>query len=208
MYKRLLKDNPEEKDYMFRLLRTNVYYYKANPTSAIKEEIEKLNNKILTFTSIDDLTLAGYTYCLICLKNDSTMSRLKIPDCFLDICRKLMAQPDLPKAEMNDISRWCSYVSTDLIIKREFPEALRAAQLGLLSDSANAEARIVLPLAYIFNNQSDKAAVIINKFKDKSLTGYKNFKSYGEAYRVSIEVLSDRAITHPDFDKVKELLKN
>ena len=208
LYNRLLKANPEEKDYMFRLLRASVYDYKASPTSTTKKEIEKINNKILTLTSISDLTLAGYTYCLICLKNDSTLSKLKIPDCFLDICRKLMTNPDLPKAEMNDISRWSSFVSTDLIIKREFPEALRAAQLGRLSDSANAEALIVLPIAYVFNNEFDKAKPIFTKLKDKSLTGYKNFKSYGDAFRVSIELLSDRAITHPDFDKVKELLKN
>jgi WD40 repeat protein len=207
LYTRLLKDNPEEKDYLFRLLRANVYDYKANPASITKIEIEKINSKILTLKSIDDLTLAAYTYCLICLKNDSTMSQLKIPDCFFDICSKLMVHPDLPISEMNDISRWCSNISIDLILKREFVEALHAAQLGQLSDSTNAEARLVLPIAYILNNQFDKAEVILNKFKDKSIT-YKDLKSYRNAFRISIELLSEKAITHPDFAKVEELLKN
>ncbi len=207
LYHRLLKDNPEEKDYVYRLLRTSVYAYKANPISATKEEIEIINKKIVALKSIDDLTLAGYTYCLICLKNDSTMSRLKIPDCFFDICNKLMEKPDLPKAEMKDISRWCSFVSIDLIIKREFAEALHAAQIAQLSDSANTEVRIVLPIAYILNNQYNKALEIINSCKDKKITGYK-YESYSAAYRASIELMSDRAIIHPDFVKVKELLKN
>lgn len=206
LYNKLLKENPGKKEYLFNLLRASVYDYEANPTDQKKNEIESINDKVLSFKSIDDLTLACYTYCLICAKNDSSVIRLKIPDSFLQICSKLLAYPDLSKAKRKDISRWCSYISTDFIQKKEFSHSLKAILTAQLSDSTNKEICFLLPIAYIFNNQYDRAEKVINEYKNKSLTGIDNFKTYKEAYRHVIDLLEDRAITHPDFAKAKELL--
>jgi len=206
LYNKLLKENPEKKEYLFNLLRASVYDYKANPTDQKKNEIEKINDKVLNFKSIDDLTLACYTYCLICAKNDSSVVRLGIPDCFLRICDRLIADPDLPEAQRKDISRWCSYLSSDCIQKKEFSLSLKVILTAQLSDSTNKEIHFLLPLAYIFNNQYDRAEVIINEYKNKSLTGIDNFKTYKEVYRYLVNLLEDRAITHPDLAKAKELL--
>jgi hypothetical protein len=206
LYNKLLKENPEKKEYLFNLLRASVYDYKASPTDQKKNEIEKINDKVLNFKSIDDLTLACYTYCLICAKNDSSVVRLGIPDCFLGICRKLIADPDLPAAQRKDISRWCSYLSSDCIQKKEFSLSLKTILTAQLSDSTNKEIHFLLPLAYIFNNQYDKAEIIINEYRNKPLTGIENFKTYKEAYKYLVNLLEDRAITHPDLAKVKELL--
>jgi WD40 repeat protein len=208
LYNKLLKEHPEKKEYLFYLLRASVYDYEANPTDQKMMEIEKINNKILSFQSIDDLTLAGYTYCLLCIKYDSTVIRLKFPDSFLRICSKLMTYPNLQEAERKDISRWCSFVSAEFIKKKEFTQALQALQIAQLSDSINIELPLILPLAYIFNNQYDKAEILIKEFKDKSLTGFNDFKTYREVYKYSIDLLEDRAITHPDFAKAKVLLKD
>jgi WD40 repeat protein/energy-coupling factor transporter ATP-binding protein EcfA2 len=208
LYNKLLKEHPEKKEYLFYLLRASVYDYEANPTDQKMMKIEKINNKILSFQSIDDLTLAGYTYCLLCIKYDSTVIRLKFPDSFLRICSKLMTYPDLQEAERKDISRWCSFVSAEFIKKKEFTQALQALQIAQLSDSTNIELPLILPLAYIFNNQYDKAEILIKEFKDKSLTGFNDFKTYREVYKYSIDLLEDRAITHPDFAKAKVLLKD
>lgn len=206
LYNKLLKENPGKKEYLFNLLRASVYDYEANPTDQKKNEIKSINDKVLSFKSIDDLTLACYTYCLICVKNDSSVIRLKIPDSFLQICSKLLAYPDLSKAKRKDISRWCSYISTDFIQKKEFSHSLKAILTAQLSDSTNKEICFLLPIAYIFNNQYDRAEKVINEYKNKSLTGIDNFKTYKEAYRHVIDLLEDRAITHPDFAKAKELL--
>ena len=109
--------------------------------------------------------------------------RLGIPDCFLRICDRLIADPDLREAQRKDISRWCSYLSSDCIQKKEFSLALKAIQIAQLSDSTNKEIHFILPLAYIFNNQYDRAEVIINEYKNKPLTGIDNFKTYKEVYR-------------------------
>ena len=134
------------------------------------------------------------------------MVRLGITDCFLQICSKLIADPDLPEAQRKDISRWCSYLSSDCIQKKEFSQSLKTILTAQLSDSTNKEIHFLLPLAYIFNNQYDRAEVIINEYKNKSLTGIDNFKTYREIFRHGIELLEDRAITHPDLAKAKELL--
>jgi WD40 repeat protein len=208
IYKKLLKENPEKREYLFDLLKASVYDYKANPTDQTKEEIEKINDKILNFKSIDDLTLAGYKFLLLCAKNDSSVIRLGIPNCFLGICRKLLNDPGLPETERKDISRWCSFISSDFIQKKEFTQALQSIQISQLSDGTNKEIPIMLPIAYIFNNQYDKAELMINEYKNKSLTGIDDFKTFKEAYRYAIDLCEERAITHPDFSKAKELLRN
>ncbi len=206
LYNKLVKEYPEKKEYLFDLLRASVYDYQANPTDQKKNEIENINDKVLNFKSIDDLTLACYTYCLVCAKNDSTMVSLRIPDCFLQICGKLIADPDLPDAKRKDISRWCSYLSSDCIQKKEFSQSLKTILTAQLSDSTNKEIHFLLPLAYIFNNQYDRAEIIINEYKNKPLTGIDNFKTYREIYRYGIDLLEDRAITHPDLARAKALL--
>ena len=183
LYNKLLKEHPEKKEYLFNLLRASVYSYEANPADQTKREIKKINEKILSFTSVDDLTFAGYTYCLICAKNDSNYDPAGNPELFPGICSKLLANPDLPGAERKDISRWCSFVAADFIQKKEFPGALHTIQMAQLSDSTNIEIPAILPFVYIFNNQYDKAEIIINEYKNKPLTGIDNFKTYKEVYR-------------------------
>jgi hypothetical protein len=206
LYNKLLIENPEKKEYLFNLLRASVYDFQANPTDQKKNEIENINVKVLNFKSIDDLILACYTYCLICAKNDSTMASLRIPDCFLQICSKLIANPDLPEAHRKDISRWCSYLTSDCIQKKEFSQSLKTILTAQLSDRTNKEIHLLLPLAYIFNNQYDKAEIIINEYKNKPLTGIDNFNTYKDVYRYVIDLLEDRAITHPELAKAKALL--
>ena len=208
LYNKLLKEYPDKQENIFNLLRASVYSYVDNPADQTKREIEKINEKILSFTSVDDLTVACYTYCLICAKNDLIINQVGIPECFLRICNKLLANPDLPESERKDISRWCTFIALDLIQKNEFPGALNTIQLAQVSDSTNIEIPALLPFIYIFNNQYDKAEIIINKYKDKPLTGIDFFKTYREIYKSSILVLEDHAMTHPDLAKAKELLKN
>ena len=208
LYNKLLKENPGKKEYLFNLLRASIYSYDANPTDQTKEEIAKINDKVLSFISVDDLTLAGYAYCIICAKNDQTLNQLGIPDCFIRICDKLLVCPDLPEAEKRDISRWCSYIASDFIQKKEFALALLSIKEAQLSDSTNIEINFLLPISYIFNNQYDKAEMLIKEFKNKPVSSIDNFTTYREVFKHSIDLLEDRAITHPDFAKVKELLKN
>ncbi len=205
---KLRKENPEKSEYLYKLLRASVYDYEANHSDQIKKDITRINDKVLTLKSVNDLTLAGYTYCVLCAKNDSSIIRLGITDCFLQICNKLMECKDLPQSERFDISRWCAFLTSDLIQKGKFPEALKAIQTAQKSDSTFIESELFLPILYILNNQYDKAKYILNKNKNKSISGLDFFKTYNEIYNYYIDLLEDRAIVHPDFEKAKELLRN
>ncbi len=208
LYNKLIIEHPEKKEYLFNLLRVNVYSYIANPADQTRRAIEKINEKTLSFTSVDDLTQAGITYCLISAKNDSIINRAGIPECFLSIFKKLLAHQDLPEAERKDISRWSTYISGDFIQKGEFIQALEALRIAKQSDSTNIEIPAILPFAYIFNNQYDKAEIIFNQYKDKPATGLDFFKTFREFYMYTIDLVEYRAMSHPDFTKAKELLKN
>ena len=153
------------------------------------------------------LHFAGYTYCLICAKNDLMINQVGIPECYLRICDKLLAKHDLPEAERKDISRWCSFIARDFIQKKEFPGALQTIQMAQLSDSTNIEIPAILPFIYIFNNQYAKAETIINEYKDKPLTGIDFYKTYREIYRTSIDMLEDNAMSHPDLAKARSYLR-
>jgi WD40 repeat protein len=205
---KVLTENPGKKEYIFNLLRVIIYSYATMPSDKIKKEIEKINEEITNLTSIEDLTLSCYAYCSICIKNDIRVDQLGIPACFLAICRKLLDNPDLPEAERKDISRWCSYMSLDFIQKKEFSQALGCIKFSELSDTTNIQMRILLPIAYILNNQYDTAERIINEYKNKSLTGIDDFKTYREAYKNAIELCEEGSVAIPDFEKAKGLLIN
>jgi hypothetical protein len=208
LYNKLADENPGKKEYLLNLLKAIVYSYEANPNNQTKGEIAKINDKMLSFNSTDELTLICYTYCLICAKNDPSVTELGIADCYFRICNKLLTAADLPQSQRKDISRWCSYLASDFIRKKEFSQALLSIREAQLADSTNIEINLLLPFAYIFNNQYDKAELIIKDFRNKPLSGIDNFTTYSEMYKHSLELLEDRAIIHPDLAKVKELLKN
>ena len=208
LYNKLLKEYPGKKEYLFNLLRASIYSYITNPTDQTKKEVAKLNEQIIGFTSLEDLTLSAYTYLLICFKNDYTIDQLNIPESFIEICRKILNHPQLTEVERKDVSRWCAFIARDFVQKKEFTQALHVIQISQLSDSTNKEMQIILPIVYIFNNQYDKAELIIREFRNKSLTGIDNFKTYKDFYKYAIDLFEEQAITHPDFAKAKELLKN
>jgi WD40 repeat protein len=208
LYNKLLEEDPGKKEYLFNLLRTSIYSYITNPTDQTKKEIEKLNEQILEFTSLEDLTLSAYTYLLICFKNDKTIDQLNIPECLMEICRKLLNHPELTETGRKDISRWCSHIAPDFIQKKEFSQALQVIQISQLSDSTNKEMQAILPIVYIVNNQYDKAELIIKEFRNKSLIGIDYFKTYKDVYNYVINLFEEQAITHPDFAKARALLKD
>lgn len=207
IYKRILESNPDRKEYLLDLLRAYAYAYQAKPSDSIKTEIGEINSKILNLTSAEDLKLAAYSYCLVCAKNSSSTTQLAIPDCFLAICSKLLKLPYLTAPEKQDISRWCSFLGKDLIEKKEFAEAQLMISMSMISDSTNIVLPVLLPISHILNNQYDKAAILINKFKNRPLTGIDFFKNYPEALTYYLKLLEDISITHPDFEKARELLK-
>ena len=108
-----------------------------------------------------------------------TINKLGIPDCFFQICDKLLACPDLPEAERRDISRWCSYIASDFVRK----EGIFSRLFHLLKkhnfQTVPILKSIFCCLLYIYLTISTiRQKGIINEFKNKSLNGIDYFRSY------------------------------
>ena len=85
--------------------------------------------------------------------------------------------------------------------------ALDAVEFAVKTDSTNHYDYTVLPLALVLNSRFEEAGKIYQKYN--KIFMLKNiFKSYGLIYQQDIEELEAKGITHPDFTRVKELLKN
>jgi len=64
-----------------------------------------------------------------------------------------------------------------------------------------------LPVIYILNNMYEKAEKIYMERKDKLWKVGDQNKSFREAFLADIADLGKYGITHPDFAKVRDLLK-
>ena len=86
-----------------------------------------------------------------------------------------------------------------------FNEALKAIQRGIELDPSNEMLYTNLPLCYLFTGQFEKAQALYIEYKDKT---YDNqYKTFKEAFLADLKDIESKGITHPDFEKVKELLQ-
>ena len=90
---------------------------------------------------------------------------------------------------------------------KKYPESLKSFQIALpLFDNNEYQGRF-MPFAYLFNGKFSEAEKLILKWKDRPAPKDALFKTYGEFFLSEITDLESKGITHPDFEKVKELLK-
>ncbi len=93
------------------------------------------------------------------------------------------------------------------ILAGKYSEALEATQRGIdLYPLLEVLARN-LPLCYLFNDQIDKAESAYSEYKDKPYTEDSQYTSFKEAFLADIADLEKRGKIHPDFEKIKKLLK-
>jgi hypothetical protein len=92
--------------------------------------------------------------------------------------------------------------------KSQYRNSLEAAQIGIKADSTNEYLITNLPLALIFNNRYDEAVKVYSKYKDQPCPDIPEFKTYREVFQADIDDFEQKGITHPDFVKVRELLRN
>ena len=89
------------------------------------------------------------------------------------------------------------------LFAREFAEAEKYALLGLKTDKSQEWINTNLALAYLFQGKLDQAKEIYLRLKDK-MNGNTPFK---DAFLQDLKDLDAEGITHPDVEKIRELLK-
>jgi WD40 repeat protein len=89
------------------------------------------------------------------------------------------------------------------LLSGKYNEALSGIQRGIELYPSNENLYRNLPLCYLLTGQYEKAESLYLEYQDKPY----NDKSYRETFLNDISELEKAGITHPNFEKVKELLK-
>ncbi|MBI4646181.1 MAG: hypothetical protein HY738_06165, partial [Bacteroidia bacterium] len=160
---------------------------------------------VLNITEVSELENAGSYYSN---KLTDVADKIDKEECANKIFRiyeriiELISDTDL--VNKNRISEKCGSYSYTLIQNELFDISLQFAQFSI---KINPDIKITysnLPLCYIFNNQWQKAKQIYLERKD---IHYNEEQTFREIFLEDIDNLENECITHPDFSKVRELLK-
>jgi WD40 repeat protein len=176
--------------------------FTLEPQKYVSDKIEEANKLFLSSTTKEELKDSYDFYSEKCSYLDSSQIVLKLPEYLIEISRKLLPADT---AARHTISNDLSGISWPLLQNRRFKTSLDAIELAVKADSTNQYAYTTLPLVLVLNNRFDEASKIYMKYSKKF-----PFPAFPKAYRLiyleDIADLEKRGITHPDFQKVRELL--
>jgi len=102
------------------------------------------------------------------------------------------------------ISWHCPNIIYKLVKRKLFEDALKFAELAVKADDKLKISYTNLPFCYILTNNWEKAKQLYLEWKDKP---YNEEESFRDVFLYDLDDLESMGITHPDFNKVRELLK-
>jgi WD40 repeat protein len=193
LYKRALELNPMSIDKkiigdIYRKQHKKAEYlelYKGNPGAIIKDDLSVLR---------DTSSAKNYTG-----KYNFNSEKAKLYEQLLKLDSSLENKINTAW-NYNDVG-WYGLLSG------KYNEALNAILRGIELDPLNETLYTNLPLCYIFTSQYDIAKSIYLEFKNKPWTSDNRAKTFKEVFLSDITTLEKAGITHPDFERIKELLK-
>jgi WD40 repeat protein len=197
--------NYSNTDDLLSSVRCNLELYRFKNEKEFSDNISEANKKLSVKTGKEDFIKILYSYIDLCQNIDPVLMDLGITEYLLDMCDKCADNRSIYEPWLNDISQQCSDISYNLLLIKEFTASLKAAEISVKADSSNQYVYTNLPLAYIFNNRFEEANKLYEEYKDKQFT--KQQKTYRGFFISDIERLESKGINHPDFLKVKQLLK-
>lgn len=171
----------------------------------ISNEIDQYYKIMLESNDVSELTGALVFYVN---GTDSTTIAYDYPAKAISIAEKLLTLSTTDKNILYQIALSCSNLSFLLFdFKDQYKNSLVAVKLAIKADSTFQLSYTNLPLAYLFNNMFSEAEKEYLKRKDTKWTFDPQFQTLKEAFISDIADLERRKKVHPDFGKIKELLK-
>lgn len=150
--------------------------------------------------SVDDLNKISKAF----LDTDIEIKGLDLNHLLLDDVSYMLKTKKLTRGEKNAISLTASNSSFKLIENRKFNLAERMALLAPKADPHNKILYTNLALAYLLNNKWEKAKEVYVTWKDSVDNLNRSMK---KLFLQDLDDLERKGITHPNFKKVRELLK-
>ena len=189
----------------------DMYFYafevaEAKEKKKIKQKLLGLQ-KILRAQDSYDPLLALHYYSNKCSNMDSLAFYLGFPERILEFGKALISQNPNDTVISDKVASTCSDLSFHFLQNRKYKFAVPLVELAIQADSTYEYAYSNLPLAYIFNNQYDKAVEIYKNWKDKPFESESNYETFREVFLLDINELESQGIMHPDFAKIRALLQ-
>ena len=193
LYERALQLNPMsvDKKLLGDIYRTqnetNKYfeYYKNEPEAIIKDSISSIVD-----TSTTNNYYGIYLYYLVRTRLYEQLLKVEPSE-----ENKYKAAYDFDKMGWN------------ALYSGRNSEALKAFQRGLELNPEYKNLLLNLPLGYLFNNQEEKAMALFQEYKNKPWDPSTPLKTYKDAFLNNFHMIEIDSIPHPDFEKMKALLK-
>jgi tetratricopeptide (TPR) repeat protein len=191
--------------------RLTELYIEKNQYSGfnLNREIDKCYNIMIKRNNPEDLLTAlnFYGATVIAGNVDSSEIAYGYYDMMISISNKLLKISPENRSIRSRISRATSNLAFGLLDFKQYDKSIEAVKVAIEADSTFQYSYTNLPLAYIFNNQFDEAAKIYEEWKDKPWTVDAAARTFREIFLIDLDDLESRGITHPDFERARELLK-
>ncbi len=178
--------------------------YLLNPGKYVADRIEEANLMLHSPITKDELKEAYEFYSEICSSTDSIQVLMKLPEYFIKIAEKLLR---VDATARPTIATDLAALSWPLLQYMQFESSMDAISLALEADSTNEYILLTLPLVLLLNDRFEEAEKIyLEHYNKYPFGGSGLFKNYRLHYLEDIQNLERRGITHPDFEKVRQLL--
>jgi len=208
LYKKILSKEHEVRYYTGL---ADVYFAFPEVETGEKKEtfsFDVIHNQLLSFNGIEEQKRVLSYYWGKCYDLDDAGKDVELPQKLLEICDYILSS----HAEDSALKAYVAVITSDisflLLLEEEFNLALRVAQLSLLADDTNEYIYINLPLGFLLTGQYQKAEKIYRQWKDKPFTLDPGYDTFSDVFLEDMDDLENRGITHPDFEKVRELLED
>ena len=93
------------------------------------------------------------------------------------------------------------------LLEKQFAKALDGMQICWAADSINYQTIAYMSMAYILNDRYDNAKRIIEKYKNDKWSILPGERTFGDGFLYEMNLLEDNDISHPDFDRARDLIK-
>ena len=130
------------------------------------------------------------------------------PEKAISIAEKILDLSPTGKFIRRQTALFSSNLAFELLdYKSQHKNSLIAARIAAKADSTFQTTYTNIPLAMLFNNMYDEAVKVYMKWKDVLYTEDVGSNTFRDIFLLDFADLERRGIYHPDFEKVKELLK-
>lgn len=186
------------------------YYdlYRCKPDSDLFRAINKNFEDWESSNDVQDLFNTLIFFANSIDFHDSIFYELGVEKHIKSVSEKLIKLAPVDNQSRSRVAPFCNNIANSFLRNKKFKSSLDMVQLAIKADSTYQYNYTTLPLAYLLNNNYESAMSEYKKWKDKPWLVDNKFKTFMDVFLLDISDLENIGFNIPDFQKVKELLKN